>query len=216
MNDENDEVRAEYIRAMGAKLGGLFHDLSSDFDWLRHKWREQQALFGGGAERIELLNRVASNFFYLLNKMMFEDLMLHLSRLTDRENPRHDQLTLGRLAGAITDPSVRDQVLKATGEVAESCKFARAWRDRRLTHNDLKYARGRRLSPLPDVDASSIRGALVSIEALFDIIIGRYSTPSHPLPPSALGGDPFGAKSLLYYLEKAIRAEDAENLESAP
>ena len=209
----NDEMRAEYIRAMGAGLGGLFNDLSSDFDWLQHKWREHQVLFGGGAKRIELLNTVASNFFYLLNKMMFEDLMLHLSRLTDRENSRNDQLTLGRLAGAIADPALRDQVQKATDQVAERCEFARAWRDHQLAHADRKYVRGEHLSLLPTVDASSVQGALVSINALLDIIISHYSNEGRDLPPSAMGGDPWGAESLLHYLEKAIRAENKEHLE---
>jgi hypothetical protein len=208
MNEMDDEMRAEYVRAMGAELGDLFYDLSNDFDWLEYKWRELQELFGGGAERTELLNIVASNFFYLVKKLLFEDVMLHLSRLTDRESESYDHLTLRRLAGAV-EPSLRDQIANAIGNAVESCRFAKSWRDRRLAHTDRDLIHGEHKILLPTVDASNIQSALRSIHALLDIIVKRYS-----LPPSASVGDPWGAKSLLHHLERAIRAEDEERLES--
>jgi hypothetical protein len=68
---------------MGPELGSLYHELEEEVDWLQQKWNEFRELFAKGAERIELLNTVAPNFFYMLHKLMFEDAMLHLCRLTD-------------------------------------------------------------------------------------------------------------------------------------
>ena len=48
---------------MGPDLGQLCHELRDDFDWLRRKWSIFQELFDKDRERVELLNKVASNFF---------------------------------------------------------------------------------------------------------------------------------------------------------
>ena len=71
-------------RAMEPGLTQLYDELLDDFDWLRRKWSEFQELYGKGQERIDVLNAAASNFFYLLQQVFFENAMLHLSRLTDR------------------------------------------------------------------------------------------------------------------------------------
>ncbi len=81
MTDE--ELGAEYVRVMGSDLGQLCGELRDDVDWLRRKWSNFQELFGKGQERIDLLNRAASNFFYFLHRLFFEDAMLHLCRLSD-------------------------------------------------------------------------------------------------------------------------------------
>ncbi len=58
----DDELHAEYVRVMGSDLGQLCHELQNDLVWLGHKWSEFQELFARGPERIELLNKAASNF----------------------------------------------------------------------------------------------------------------------------------------------------------
>src|ERR1700758_1844292 len=78
-----DERRIEYIRLMGPDLGFLCFDLREEADWLQQKWDGFRELFGSGPDRIDLLNIVASNFFFTLHRFMFEDAMLHLCRLTD-------------------------------------------------------------------------------------------------------------------------------------
>src|ERR1700722_171104 len=84
LNNQQDE----YIALMGQALGPLCYELREDIDWLQNKWAEFRELFGNGAERIDLLNTVACNFFGFLHKMMFEDAMLHLCRLTDPAETR--------------------------------------------------------------------------------------------------------------------------------
>src|SRR5260370_16343666 len=75
MTDE--ELGAEYVRAMGSDLGQLCGELRDDVDWLRRKWSNFQELFGKGQEGIDLLNRAASHSFYFLHRLFFEDHLLH-------------------------------------------------------------------------------------------------------------------------------------------
>ena len=52
----DDDVRAEYVRAMGLELGNLCHELQTDLAWLDQKWLEFGELFQQGQRRIDLLN----------------------------------------------------------------------------------------------------------------------------------------------------------------
>lgn len=199
----DDELRAEYIRVMGPELGELYYELDADFSWLRHKWSEFHELFDKGPERIELLNTVASNFFYFLQKLLFEDAMMHLCRLTDpSKSAGHETLTVMRLAGQIHDPSLKASIENQAAPTKTRCEFARKWRKKKLAHTDLVTLRNGPVSTLPSVNSEHIDDALKFIRDLLNSVANYYS-----LPPSASVVDPWGSKSLVYYLEKAVRME---------
>ena len=192
-------VKAECIRVMGPDLGLLYFELQEDSDWLRHKWKEFQELFGGGPERIELLNTVASNFFYFLMKLLYEDTMLHLSRLTDPpKSAGKETLTVMRLAELIHDPGFKVSVQDQAAQTKKCCEFARQWRNERLAHTDLLSLRKGMASTLPKVSSKQIDDAVKSIRDLLNCVGKQYS-----LPQFGLLSDPWGAKALVYYLEKA-------------
>jgi len=180
--------------------------LRDDFDWLRRKWSNFQELFGNGQERIDLLNTVASNFFYLLHRLFFEDAMLHLCRLTDPPRMRdRETLTVMALTDTISDPALKASIETKMNKVREGCEFARKWRNRRLAHTDLVTLREGHVLALPSVDSANIETALKSIDDLLTLVEDRYG-----LPHVLLASDPWGAKPLIYHLEKAKRAIDDE------
>lgn len=193
-------MKEECIRAMGPALGALYFELQEDSEWLRHKWSEFEQLFGGGPERIELLNTVASNFFYFLMKLLFEDTMLHLSRLTDPpKSAGKETLTVMRLSELIHDPGLKTTVRNQAEQSKKSCEFARQWRNERLAHTDLLSLRKGMASTLPSVNSKQIGDAVKSIRDLLNFVGGKYSLPRFGMLP-----DPWGAKSLVYHLEKAV------------
>ncbi len=205
-----DEVHVEYVRAMGSDLRQLCVELRDDVDWLRRKWSSFQELFGKGQERIDLLNRAASNFFYFLNQLFFEDAMLHLCRLSDPPKTRlrtgdRDNLSVLALSALVSDPVLKASVGTKTGQVRKSCEFARKWRNQRLAHTDLINRRKGHALTLPPVNGSDIENALKSIGDLLTLIEEHYGLPHYGLFP-----DPWGAKSLVHYLEKADKAIEEE------
>ena len=204
--DPYGEERAEYVRVMGSELGPLCHELQDDFGWLRHKWREFEELFGKGGERVELLNSVASNFFYFLNKVFFEDAILHLCRLTDPpRSAGRDTLSILSLVDLISDATLKACV-KTKAELAQnSCGFAREWRNQKLAHTDLWTLRNGRASTLQSVTAKDIENAIKSIRDVLNSVEDHYSRP-HSIP----GPDPWGSKSLIHYLERSVRREKIE------
>jgi hypothetical protein len=193
---------------MGPELGLLYHELEEEVDWLQQKWNEFRELFGKGPERIELLNNAASNFFFLLHKLMFEDAMLHLCRLTDPAETRvrlgkrvvtRKNLTVMALAHAISDPGLKGRVEVQARQVKKNCEFARGLRNIRLAHADLESFRNGIASP--KILSKHVEDALKSMRDLLGGISQHYG-----YPPSVLVKDPFGARSLVYYLENAARA----------
>ena len=196
---------------MGPELGSLYHELEEEVDWLQQKWNEFRELFAKGTEQIELLNTVAPNFFYMLHKLMFEDAMLHLCRLTDsaqtkvrvgkRVETRHN-LSVMALAALISDDALKDRVIAQAIQVKKNCEFAREPRNRRLAHADLESFRNG--TDGPKTLSKQVDDALKSMHEVLGSIRQYYG-----YPPSALMKDPFGAQSLLYYLKSAVRVETA-------
>jgi hypothetical protein len=64
----DSERRAGYVLAMGQDLGDLHHDLENEAALLLRKWNDFDELFNDDSQQLELLNKVASNFFYLLQQ----------------------------------------------------------------------------------------------------------------------------------------------------
>jgi len=198
---------------MGPDLGSLCHDLRKEVDWLHDKWSMFRELFSKSPERLDLLNTVASNFFYSLHKLLFEDAMLHLCRLTDPAETRirvgkkitvRKNLTVMGLADAISDPVLKARVGTDAKHAKKDCEFARELRNQQLAHTDLETFRNggsglRVLSKHVEDAIKSIRAPLNSIEEHY----GR--------PPSLSITDPWGAKALIQYLEKAAHFVQDEN-----
>jgi len=200
--NSEDGLRAGYVKVMGPELGNLCHELQNDFAWLQRKWMEFGELFQRGQDRIDLLNSTASNFFYFLNKLLYEDALLHIARITDpAESFGRQNLSVTRLAGAIAELGLRQSVEAATARALTTCEFARAWRNKRLAHADLDTLRQGNAAGLPEVTEARVEDALESLRQLLRMVDEHYG-----MVPFLSLRDPWGARSLVHFLEKGRRA----------
>ena len=200
----HEEVRDEYVQSMGSELGELYHELSDELTWLHMKWGQYRELFGKDPARIDLLNIVAPFFFGVLSRTLFEDILLHLARMTDPARSfGKDNLTVHKLPELIVDPTLRIDVELALGRVNLTCDFARQWRNRRLAHSDLLTARNPQL--LPAASRQCIEDALATIRELLNRLELHYRS-------SEVGyeftNEPGGAELLVYYLENGLESEE--------
>ena len=96
------EVEQQYLEACGPELGPLLHRLVGECTRLHWKWADYVELYGKSPERIELLNRASASFFRLVQDTLWEDILLHIARLVDRETSAgKENLTLRRIAGLV-------------------------------------------------------------------------------------------------------------------
>lgn len=99
-NKTAEQVRNEHLQVLGPTLGPLYHALYNEVTWLHAKWKQYRLLFAESQERVDLLNDVAGFFFLLIQDVLWEDIILHIARLTDPpQSVGKDNLTLLRLAG---------------------------------------------------------------------------------------------------------------------
>src|SRR5687768_11954076 len=120
---------------MGPELGQLQYLLWHDVTGLHLKWAEFRELFGTKPSRIDLMNESVPAFFGHLEDVLWSDVLLHLSRLTDPPATGGQQnLTFRRFPQLVARLPIRDAVHAELDNVENTTRFARDWRDRRLAH----------------------------------------------------------------------------------
>ena len=157
------EVEEHHLRKLGPKLGRVYHDLYNDYTYLRLKLKEFRELLGT-PQHVDLLNSIASLFFWCVQNIWWESLLLHLCRLTDtppKRGARQTQ-TIQMLPTLIRcDPKLSTDVRRLARHACKTTKFARDWRNRRIAHHD-GDAR-----PLSEASLKQVDDALNAIHAVF-------------------------------------------------
>jgi hypothetical protein len=205
-----NETRNEYVQRMGPDLGQLQYELFCELSHLHFKWGQYRELFGKNRERIDLLNKVAPVFFGYLQRTLFEDILLHLTRLTDPPQlGRHDNLTVKRLPSLIQDQGLKARVGAALQDTINKCKFARDWRDRRVAHADLLTYRKQHPQPLALASHQKVEEVLAAMRKLLNCVDQHYrnSEVGYEFAASELGA----TGSLVRYLTLGLQAQEEKS-----
>jgi hypothetical protein len=197
------EAKNEHIARMGKELGEFYSAFWQELAWIHQKWSEYVALFGTNPGRIDLLNSAASKFFRTILDSLWDDVLLHLARLTDSpKSMGKDNLTVRRLPqlGKLKSTSIpiADLVAKAVA----ATEFARDWRNRKLAHGDLALALGRQVHPLAPASSKSVKDALQSLVAVLNALAEVYLGST-----TMFESDGADAETLLYILRDGLRHE---------
>jgi len=194
-----DEAKAEWIAAMGRKLGTAYHTLWSDLALLSLDWGEFIELFTD-PDRTDLLNNVAPVFFRAVQVTFFEATVLRIARLTDPpKSAGRSNLTIQQLPNLVNDPILAARLLILIEKAKRAAAFCRDRRNRLLAHRDLDLAMGNGANPVEEATIKKVRGA---INALADIL---NALSQHYLKTAALfhfTNAPGGAVSLIQALQR--------------
>ncbi|MFA5865255.1 MAG: hypothetical protein WC975_11285 [Phycisphaerae bacterium] len=205
-----EQVREEHIRAMGPKLGSVYNALTNDVTWLHFKWSQYRQLFAQSEKRIDLLNEAAGFFFRIVQDIFFEDVLLHLTRLTAPvKSYGKSNLTLHCLVQLVPDPELAAEVKTLVDAANGACKSALDWRNRRLAHHDLDLALATAKDPLPGISRADVEAALVAIRTALNRLEGHYWNSEVGYQYSR--GEPGNADALVFYLQKGVSAEQAKS-----
>jgi hypothetical protein len=207
-----EEVRASSIAAMGRELGELHHALGNELTYLHLKWKEYRALFGTSSERIDLLNEAAPDFFGKLQHILWDDVLLHLCRLTDPpKSMGRANLTISRLSPLVSN-SIRNKLepLIATAKVKTS--FARERRHRRLAHKELPDFEGEEPKPLAAASRQHAEEALSSIREVMNCVEVHYQ--ESPVCYEHSIEAPGGADALLNCLKAGVEGRRQRRVRS--
>jgi hypothetical protein len=174
MPDEttDDEIRSIYIDKMCEDLGAQFYALWREVASLHRKWGEFVELFGTKPSRIELLNQAAPEFIQMVEDALFDDTVLHISRLTD--NPvvgRKETLTIQNLPSLVAHP---DAVQALVDTAKAKVKACRDHRNNRISHTNRDLALNRSATALADVDKKEVEEAIGAIAAVLNAVHVQY------------------------------------------
>ena len=201
-----DEVKAEYVAVMGPELGAVFYALYNELSWLHIRWRQYVQLFGEKPSRVDLLNGAAGLFFRVVQDGLWEDTLLHLSRITDRpETAGRQNLTIQRLPALLTDSVLATEVQALVDKAVSRSAFARDWRNRRIAHSDLALAIKEGAQPLAAGSRKTVVEALEAIGGVLDRLEQHFRNTVF-FEGFGHAGD---AEALLYVIRDGIEAKHA-------
>jgi hypothetical protein len=201
----SDEVRQDYIAKMGTELGSQFNELHNECAWLHLKWAEYVALFGEKTSRVDLLNASAAGFFALLESSLWDDVLLHICRLSDEPEVgrrKRQTLTVRRLP-ELVDPKIRQRTRRLVSAAVKKREFARDWRNRRIAHRDLELALKEGAKPLDDASRQSVQDAIGAIRAVLGAVEEHYRKQTTGYEYVSHLGD---AVALLHVLRDGVEA----------
>jgi AbiU2 len=211
MSDSNvhtaEDIRAQNVAAMGQDMGEIYSALWQQLTWLYQKWGQFVEAFGTSPERIKTFNDAAPGFFGTVQDSLWENVLLHLARLTDPPaTAGKANLTFSKLCTLVIDEPLRTEVTTALSVVQKEVAFARDWRNRRIAHGDLLLSLGYSTSPLAPASRLQVTATLNAMATLLKLIAYRFldSTTMFEFAAKSEAG---GATSALYYLRACIEAE---------
>jgi hypothetical protein len=200
------QAKADHIAKMGEEIGAVYSALWQEVAWLNKKWAQYVELFGTSPERIELLNRAAPAMIRTVQDTLWEDVLLHLARLTDPpKSMGKANLSVRHLVALLASSPINTRAESLAAAALNACEFARDWRNRRLAHRDLDLALDQSVQPLAPASRAAVKAALAALEELLNAVSLHYldSTTFFHLGPGSED-----AVSLLYLLRDGLRAQD--------
>lgn len=162
--------REMYERELGPDFGRVYFELWRGWSSAVVRRNEYWALYGN-LDNVNLLNRLAGHFFGVLQTILWDDLLLCITRLTDpaRTGP-NENLSIARLANFCRDQELREKVEDGIEQATVAARFARDWRNRRISHTDLNQVLQADKDPLADATIEKVTAALDAVHNVLNII----------------------------------------------
>jgi hypothetical protein len=195
-------------------LKEVFDQLSKQVTSLTWKWQTAMRLFGEGKERIDLLNKTAQSFFFVVQITLRDDVFLTLSRFTDPlKSAGQDNLVIGRLLKHLDEkehPTFYRQLEEAIELVHKSCKPFRLYRNKIIAHTDMSVKLKYTSEPLPGISVNEVFTAIDSLQNVMNLF-SKYFFDSTTYYEEVFESS--GVKSLVLYLQKGLDAFESEENE---
>lgn len=188
-----------------------FRRLSDDLHWLHTRWAIFRQLYVHSKTRIGLLNASAPTFFWIIQQVLIDDIVLGLWRFVDpKRQSGSDNLSLEQLLALLPiaeSSELRTSLHERLVRFRERHQVFRDHRRKRIAHRDLRIALKRASNPLGEVTDVMIDGALAEIGGILNAVEGYFcnSETLYEMPP--MRGD---ADSLVTALVESLRYEELQ------
>jgi len=196
---------------MSPDLTRHFEELDNEFVWLCVRWINFRQLFAVSEDQIDLLNRAAPAFFGTIQRILQDDLVIGLCRLTDaavvagRDNLVLERLILG--LDPTTVSALEVDLRNGLAEVRSVVSPLRVHRNRRVAHADLNATVSPATNPLPPDSRQTLGAALSLMAEYLNRFRAHFGLPVSMYMDTILG---LGDAEYLVSLLRRVRPLDGE------
>jgi hypothetical protein len=171
-----EEIKSEMIKKLGAEFGSLFYLLYNEITWLTFRWIEFVELYGEKESRLELMNKSAPFLFFTIQKVLWENLPLGITRITDPPKSRGKKnLTLTALPSFLLDNKFKKEVESELKQLDIEIGFCRDWRNRWIAHIDYELATNNESAkPLETGTRKKLRSVIERIHSIYNMVELEY------------------------------------------
>ena len=138
----------------------LFKKVDNAVVQISYRWKIYRQLFDSGQENIDILNRRGSNVFNLLQKLIVDDVILSLARLTDppgsSSNKNASFSNLLHQSRPHLEVKVYNEIDGLVAKLFDSVRPIRVYRNKVIAHSDLKHVLGKKILPSMTYDELEI------------------------------------------------------------
>jgi AbiU2 len=158
------------------------------------RWKIFCQLFDRGPENIELLNKSGSDVFGLFQRLVLDDTILSIGRLTDPEKTsKFENASIKNLvakAKAHLSTAAMNNVEVLVAKLKDQVGNARAYRDKALAHMDLYHASNK--SALPPLTYDELENAMKTLREIVSKVASeacQQTIPHEVIIRFGRGGD---------------------------
>lgn len=194
------QIKASYVRLMGAQTGESFAELMQDAARLHLKWNEFVRLYAVSPALIDTLNKAAPGFFYLVSEAWWDGIILHIFRMTDGNKKVLSLVTLKKLL----PPAVRTGYDRKLKIVLAASRFAHDLRHADIGHRNREVAI--RVKPVPPSSREQVGKAIGAIDEALHFVDHHYTgnEPTMYDHLDILGG----SDAILWIVRRGLAARD--------
>lgn len=167
------------VKQIPPEISSVYKELQSQVIWLHGRWICYRQLYAASPKRIDLLNASGATFFFIVQDILYDEVQVTLSKLTDPATSRKfENLSLEQLQGRLEtlgDATLAVECRKLLDTLHTQCAPFRVRRHKKLAHLDLSTALRTQTQPLPAISRQMVEDALLTIRTYLNTIEAHYN-----------------------------------------
>ena len=172
-----EALKQKYQQKLGEDFGAVLYEVRND--WLTGlvRLKEYRQLFSDH-DVLKLLNAAGGAFMWDVQQILWRDLLLHVTRLTDPATMgRHENLSVQALPRFCERaelqaeyPELQTEVQALVNKAVTAAEAPRDWRNRRISHTDRGLAIDPDAESLAPTSLRQVQAALDAVHAVIHTI----------------------------------------------
>jgi hypothetical protein len=156
----------------------IYKNLREDVIWAHGHWIIYRQLYNRSPERLDLLNESAATFFGRLQRILLNDTILAIGRLTDPATMGNQQnlsleMLIQKLDATVNEVIVQ-QLRTDLQEIKGLCSPFRLLRNKEVAHSDFTKAMEASTDPFPGISSEIVDEAVSRIGKFMNIFETRF------------------------------------------